>query len=130
MVKFNVSDCCVFTYDRCYCIVLSYIIFLMIIFEARTNLKSIWEYTIRKSTKWGWPGGLVVKFSTLHFGSLGSVPRYRPTTHQQPCCGNDPHTKQRKTGTDVSSRQIFLSKKRNRKNTNQIVYFFSNSLTS
>ena len=27
---------------------------------------------------WASPGGLVVKFGTLHFSSLGSVPRCRP----------------------------------------------------
>ena len=32
------------------------------------------------------------------------------TTWQQPCCGDGPHTKQRKIGTDVSSGWIFLTK--------------------
>ena len=59
------------------------------------------------------PSGLVVKFSVLCFFSLGSVPGYRPILLcWQPCCAGSRHTeKWRKTGTDVSSGPMFLSKK-------------------
>ena len=36
-------------------------------------------------------------------------------TTRQPHCGGDPHIKWRKTGTDVSSGLIFLSKKKKKK---------------
>ena len=52
----------------------------------------------------GQPHGVVVKFCTLHLGSLGSQPGFIAC---QLCCGSDPHIKRRKNGTDVSSGLIF-----------------------
>ena len=57
--------------------------------------------------------GLVVKFSTF---CSGGQPRFSSrvqtyTICQWPCCSGDPHTKWRKTGTDVSSGTIFLKQK-------------------
>ena len=69
---------------------------------------------LRKQGYRGWPGGIVVKFvcstSAAQVHRLGSQV-WTYTTHQ-PCCGGIPHTKQRKTGTDVSSEQIFLREKK------------------
>ena len=58
--------------------------------------------------------GLVVKFGTLHFDSLGSVPGHGPTplVCQWPCCGGSPHTKRGRLAADLSSGQIFLMKKK------------------
>ena len=33
-----------------------------------------------ENLSWGGPHGLVVKFSVLHFGGLGSLPRHGPTS--------------------------------------------------
>ena len=59
-----------------------------------------------------WCCVLVVKFGVLHFGSPGSVPGHGPT----PLVGGHAvvvtHIQNRTAGTDVSSRQIFLSKKK------------------
>ena len=61
------------------------------------------------------PGGLVVKFSTLHFGSLGSVPGRRPYTT---CLSGAMlwwwltyKEKRGRLAADVTSGQIFHSKK-------------------
>ena len=55
-----------------------------------------------KSINWGWPCGLVIKFGTLCFSSPGSVPRCGPTPLVSwPCCGSNPHIKERKIGTGV-----------------------------
>ena len=53
----------------------------------------------------GRPNGIVVKFSALCFGGLGSQVRIQAwtSTTRQPCCGSSPHIKWRKIGTDVSS---------------------------
>ena len=63
----------------------------------------------------GLPGDrVVVKFSALCFSGLGFVsldPGCRSTPLIKLCCGGDPHTKQRKTGTDVSSGPLFLKQK-------------------
>lgn len=60
-------------------------------------------------------GDLGVKFSALHFGRLGLVPR-RARTYTAllaGCCAGNPHTeKQRKICRDVGLGQIFLSKKK------------------
>ena len=45
---------------------------------------------------------------------MGSDPRRGPTPLIKPCCGSNPHTKQRKIGTDVSSGPISLIKKKKR----------------
>ena len=67
---------------------------------------------IRASTN-----GLVVKFCALHFGGPGLVPRHGPTplVCQWPCCGGSSHTKKGRLAVDVSSGQIFLSKKKKKK---------------
>ena len=43
--------------------------------RKRINLNIIFK----KGYHWGWPHGLVVKFSMLHFGGLGLVPGHGPT---------------------------------------------------
>ena len=43
------------------------------------ELTTIWEEGHFKKKYMGWPHSLVVKFSTLHFGGLGSIPRHGPT---------------------------------------------------
>ena len=59
------------------------------------------------------PGGLVVKFGALHFSDPGSVPRHglTPLVCQWPRGGGRPHTKRGRLATDVSSGQLFPSKK-------------------
>ena len=42
---------------------------------------------------------------------MGSDLGFRPTPLIKPCCGSNPHTKQRTIGTDVSSGTIFLKPK-------------------
>ena len=68
----------------------------------------------------------MVKFGALHFGSPGFVPGHGPTpligvaTHTQNRArlaqmfaqGNSFSSKKRKIGTDVSSGQLFLSKRK------------------
>ena len=52
----------------------------------------------------------------LQFRGLGSwvlIPDAELHPHQ-PCCGGNPHIKERKVGTDVSSGLIFLSKNKTR----------------
>ena len=44
-------------------------------------------------------------------GSVGSDPQCGPTPLIKLCCGGNPHRKQRKMGTDVSSGLTFLTKK-------------------
>ena len=70
-----------------------------------------------------WPCGLVVNFT--HTASAAQVHRFRSRTWTyatyQPCCGSNPHTKQRKTGADVSSGRVFFSKKTKQ---NKIGLFF------
>ena len=49
----------------------------------------------------------------LHFSGSGYGSQvWTYTTKQWPCCGGDPHTKQKKIGTNVSSRTIFLKQKK------------------
>ena len=65
----------------------------------------------------GQPSGIVVKFGVLRFGGLGFVgsdPRHGPTPLIKLCCGGNLHTKERKTGTDVSSGLLFPKQKRGR----------------
>ena len=59
------------------------------------------------------PSSLVVKFSALGFGGLGSVPERRPTplVCQWPCCGGSSNTKTGRLAADVSSGRNCLSKK-------------------
>ena len=71
------------------------------------------KFNHKNDDKMGRPRGPRVKFSMLCFGGLGSVPGHRPT----PLIGShamvgNPHTKERKTGTDINSDRIFLSEKR------------------
>ena len=63
----------------------------------------------------GQPSGIVVKFTHSTLVVWGSQFRSQAQTYTpliQPCCGSIPHTKQRATGTDVSSGPIFLTKTR------------------
>ena len=55
-----------------------------------------------------------LKFCVFCFSSLGSEfgSILRPTPFTKSCCGGTPHMKWRKTGTDVSSGQIFLTKEK------------------
>ena len=62
----------------------------------------------------GLAGGIAVKFTSsasaarvCRLGSQGQT----YTLLVKPCCGSIPHTKLRKTGTDVSSATIFLKQK-------------------
>ena len=70
----------------------------------------------------GQHGGVVVKFAhSSGPGFTSSDPMHGPLI--KPHCGSIPHTKQRKTGTDVSSGTIFLTKK-NSKTKNYVVKNF------
>ena len=51
--------------------------------------------------------GILFKFARSIAGAQGQT--YIPLI--KPCCDNVPHTKQKKTGTDVSSAIIFLKQK-------------------
>ena len=92
------------------------------------------EQKISKELFWGWPHGLVVKFSTFCFSGLGLVPRRWPTplvgrsavvmTHvqnrgrlaQMLAQGNSASRKKRKIGNRHWLRADFLQqKKRKRK---------------
>ena len=42
---------------------------------------------------------------------MGLDPGCGPMPLIKPCCGSNPHTKQRKIGTDISSLTIFLKQK-------------------
>ena len=57
---------------------------------------------------------MMVKFGTLYFVAwicrFGS--QAQTYTTRQPRCGSNPHIKQRKIGTNVSSGPIFLIKKK------------------
>ena len=56
--------------------------------------------------EWLGPAGSALVAQVRRFGS-------RAWTYTcQPCCGSDPHIKQREMGTDVSSGLIFLKKKK------------------
>ena len=62
------------------------------------------------------PGGVVVKFVRSASAGLGSwvqILGIDPTLLIKPSCGGILYTKQRKSGTDVSSGPIFLTKKKN-----------------
>ena len=64
---------------------------------------------IKKCSRGGQPHGLVGKLARS-----ASVPWVQfPGTDLDHCCGHDPYTKQRKTGTDVRSVLVFLRKKKN-----------------
>ena len=55
----------------------------------------------------------MVKFGALYFSGTGSwvwIPGM-DLHHLKPCCSGIPRIKQRRIGTDVNSRLIFLSKK-------------------
>ena len=47
--------------------------------EAKKVQQRYVTFTRQEARPRGWPYGLVVKFSVLHFGGLGLVPRHRPT---------------------------------------------------
>ena len=59
----------------------------------------------------------MVSFGALRFGSLGSWVWFPGTDlcHSSAILWYHPHTKQRKTGTDVSSGPIFLRKNKQKK---------------
>ena len=57
-----------------------------------------------------WPSGEV--WHTPLQPSGFSPQAWTYTTHWQPCCGSDPHTKQRKTGKMLAQGKSSLSKKR------------------
>ena len=71
----------------------------------------------KKAKLWGWSIGMVVKFTSstlVVWGSQVHGAESQVRTYMlliKPCCGSIPHTKQRKTGTDVSSGTLFLTKK-------------------
>ena len=81
-------------------------------------LMNAYEYLLQsmtcdtdKSNFRGGPGGVVVKFVCSALAAQGLwvqiLGEDLHTTHK-PCCGGIPHTKQRRTGTDVSSGTVFL----------------------
>ena len=59
----------------------------------------------------GQPHGQVVKVlcTLLWVQVCGFGSQVQTYSTHQPCCGGIPHTKQRKTGTDVSSGPLFLT---------------------
>ena len=62
----------------------------------------------------GQPSGVAVKFAHSALVAQGSqvqIPGTDPGPLVRPCCSSIPFTKQRKTGTDVSSVTIFLKQK-------------------
>ena len=65
---------------------------------------------------------MVVEFGTLYLGTARDPDtRCKPTLLVKPCCGGIPQTKQRKIGTDVSPRLIFLTKKKRERERNVLV---------
>ena len=78
---------------------------------------------------WGWPHGLVVKVSALCFSGLGSVPGCRSTPLISSHAVAVTHIQKRKSGMDVSSGWIFLSKnkkeRKERKNSHQWILFLT-----
>ena len=75
-------------------------------------------YIHQKISLGGWPHGQVVKVQCALLWwprFTGLDPGCRPTPLIKPCCGDIPHTKQRKTGTDVSSGLICLKQKKKKK---------------
>ena len=57
---------------------------------------------ILKTSRGGWPGGIVVKFSHFASAAQGSQVRIQAQTSIlliKPCCGGVPYTKQRQIGT-------------------------------
>ena len=66
----------------------------------------------------GLPHGILVTFGGVarvhRLGSLANI------HHCQPCCGSDPQIKWRKTGTNVSSGLIFLSKSKKKKDSSAL----------
>ena len=66
-----------------------------------------------KNPEWASPGGLVVKFGALCFGSLGLVPRHGPTALISGHAVAVAHIQNRgRPATDVSSGRISLCKKK------------------
>ena len=67
----------------------------------------------QKEASRGQPMAEWLKLCVLCFGSLGFEgldPGEGTYSSRRPCYGSNPHTKQRRTGTDVSSGTIFLTK--------------------
>ena len=76
----------------------------------------IHKCTCIKTCKWGWPHGLVIKFSVLCFSSLGLVPGCGPTPLVCSHAVAVTHIQNRgRLGTDVNSANIILSKKQKQK---------------
>ena len=66
-------------------------------------------------TSGGQPHDLVIKSVALSLqwpGFMGSDLRHGPTPPVKPCYGGNPHTKQSKTGTDITLGLIFLGQKK------------------
>ena len=73
--------------------------------ERKTRICGVMEANKGRFDLRGWPCGVVIGFGMVALAAqvqeFGS-PVHTYTVHQL-CCGGDPHTKQRKTGMDVSS---------------------------
>ena len=70
-----------------------------------------------KGSRWGWPHGLVLKFSELCFGSLAWVPRCRPIPLFGCHAMAVTHIQDRgRLAIDGSSWQIFLSTEKKKTN--------------
>ena len=81
--------------------------------------KYVWQLMIKNTKHWASPGGLVVKFSMLHFGCPGSFLRHGPTPLISGHALMAAHVQNKgRLATDVSSGQIFLSKNNKNKQKN------------